>query len=71
MRQLNEFINEKLEAEDKKVIDKCIDQFNAILNDDPDSMDEFIYHFLDELTGGGSDEIIINHIESWLKETKK
>jgi len=33
-------------------------------------MDEFLYYFLDELTGGGGDNIIMDHIENWLNETK-
>ena len=71
MKNLKNFIDENLETKDKKFIDKCIDQFNTILTDDPDNIDEFLYYFLDELTGGGSDEIIIDHIENWLKDTKK
>ena len=41
---------------------------NNILNNHSDDADTIIYDLLNNITDNGNDDLVINHIKSWLDE---
>lgn len=63
-------LNETTSYDDDRVLDDLVKHFNILLNDavEYDSIDEFIFNFLDKISDFGRDDVIIENIKAWLNQ---
>lgn len=50
------------------LINILLNQLINILNNHSDDADTIIYDLLNNITDNGNDDLVINHIKSWLDE---
>ncbi len=68
MKNLVEMLNEAVYDHGMKQACKIL---NNIINNHTDDLDSVIYDLLDTISNNGEDDLILNNIESWLRDKNK